>query len=324
MHKQFFILLSSALCFTEIVATTTLSKTSVTQGINKICQTVPGVFGISALHLENHQSIEINEHKHFPMASTYKIPIAAYCLSLLDSGAIDRNIKTTITKQEMRRFCFVSPGQQLSIKKLLTLMLEKSDNATSDIILKMVGGGNAVTRWLRRQNIPEIHIDRSTIKMCADFSGIDSLGDEKNCTVERYTQLLKNVTKKQSVAAAKRFHFDKRDTATPHSTVKLLEKLYQGKLISKQSTNFLLRSMLNYTRGEKRIIRFLPKRTRVWHKSGSMDGIVSDVGIIELPNGKGHLALAVFTNKSITHLRQREHTMARISKILFDYFVQKT
>ena len=158
------------------------------------------------------------------------------------------------------------------------------------------------------------------MKMCADYSGIRSLGNENNCTVQRYNRLLRKTNKKQQTRAAKKFYIDKRDTTTPHTMINLLTRLCQGKIICKPSTNFLLRCMKNYS---MRIGHFLPKKTKIWYKTGTMDGIVSVVGIIKLPKKKGHIALALYTNKSVTHKRKREITMARIAKKLFDYFCSK-
>ena len=252
MKNQFrTLILGIVLCFIEILVATPTSNVSIEQSIKSISQTVPGIFGISALHLESGKSIEINAHQRFPMASTYKLPIVIYFLSLIDSGKIDAQAKATITKNDIRRFCFVSPGQCMSCRELMKLMMENSDNATSDIILKMAGGGNKVTQWFHKQNINDISVNRSTLKMMADYSGTSS----------------------------KNFYTDQRDTVTPNAMVDILRQLYQGKLISQSSTSFLLDSMLKYTRAKNRIVRFLPKKTKVWHKSGTVDGIVSDVGI---------------------------------------------
>lgn len=266
-------------------------KASVVRSIKKICQKIPGEFGIAALHIDSGRSLEINSRRRFPMASTYKIPIGAYCFALIDQKKIRYQRKKRITKNDMRRFCFVSPGQTLSVKKLLKLMLEKSDNATSDIVLKMVGGGKAVTRWLRKHKIHGIRVDRSTLKMCSDYS------------------------------TSARFCVDKRDTTTPRSMVAFLKLLFTGKLISKSSTNCLLSHMKNCSAwGKKRIPRLLPKKTIVYHKTGSMDGIISDAGIIKLPGKKGHIALAIYTNKSTGHMRKKEAAIARIAKKIFDHF----
>ena len=50
-----------------------------------------------------------------------------------------------------------------------------------------------------------------------------------------------------------------------------------------------------------------------------MDGIVSDVGIIQMPGGKGHIALAIFTNRSTSNKKQRELVIGRVAKAVFDH-----
>ena len=46
--------------------------------------------------------------------------------------------------------------------------------------------------------------------------------------------------------------------------------------------------------GEARLKGLLPAGTEVAHKTGTAAGINNDVGIITLPNGAGHIAIAVF------------------------------
>jgi beta-lactamase class A len=319
--KQFFIFFSFIIYFTGTSIFAKPSSVSIIKEIQQISNSVPGTFGISASLLKNNNtSININADTFFPMASTYKIPICMYCLYLIEKGKLNDKQKITITERNKRRVCFTSLGQQVSIKKLINLMIESSDNAASDIILQKVGGGNAVTRWLRKNNIQNMHIHRSTRRMCADYSGLTLPKNENDYTIEQYRKRLSKIPLTQRGNAAKRFYIDKRDTTTPYEMVKLLKILCRRKLINASSKKMLLGSMLRCKSGQRRMVKLLPKNTKVWHKTGSMDGIVSDVGIIKLPNNKGHLVLAIYTNKSITHTLQRERAIAHITKKLFDYF----
>jgi len=46
----------------------------------------PGVMGISALHLETGVAVDIRGNEHFPVASTYKVPLAVTLLQQVDEG----------------------------------------------------------------------------------------------------------------------------------------------------------------------------------------------------------------------------------------------
>lgn len=296
------------------------NKTSIKKQIENITKSINGIVGVSALHIEKNQSIEFNGNIQFPMASTYKLPIAIYCLNLIENKKLNLEIKKVISIHDMRRFSFIKPKQALSARKLIQLMIEKSDNATSDIILKMVGGGKAITQWLRKNNFKQMRVDRSTLKMIADYSGVTNLESEEKYTVEKDWKQLKNVTTKNKVLALNKFYEDKQDTTTPIEMVNLISKFYKNKLTCSTSRNLLLKSMSKCKFKKQRITKFLPPKTTLLHKTGSMEKIISDIGILKLPNNKGHLAYAIYTNKSTTSVIRQDSTISKISKLLFDFF----
>ena len=64
----------------------------------------------------------------------------------------------------------------------------------------------------------------------------------------------------------------------------------------------------------------LPSGTPVAHKTGTMAAAVNDVGIVTLPDGAGHLAVAVYVNTLHRTTYRRERTIAQASRALHDYF----
>jgi len=77
--------------------------------------------------------------------------------------------------------------------------------------------------------------------------------------------------------------------------------------------------------GLKRLKGLLPEGTIVAHKTGTSATIrgltraTNDAGIITLPNGK-HIAITVFISDSNADQTKRELTIAKISKVVFDYW----
>jgi beta-lactamase class A len=305
-------------------------KDLVRKRICKICRSVPGEIGVAALHIEKNQIIEFNGKKFFPMASTYKIPIAIYCLSLIDSNKLKLDQLIKFTHYDLRRFTFITDKEikkkkeLFSLRDLISRMLENSDNAASDKVLSVIGGPQAVTDWLHKQGFKNINIDRSTLNMCADFSGVSNFGGEANFSVRLYNKRLYSVPKKKKIIALKKFYDDKRDTVTPCEIVTILGLMFQKKLISNKSTKFLLERMSNCTWASHRFLKFLPKNTKIWQKTGSLEGLISDIGILELPKNKGHMVIAIFSNGSNFNVYKRELAMAHITKELYNYFLQSS
>ncbi|HWD98544.1 MAG TPA: serine hydrolase, partial [Bryobacteraceae bacterium] len=73
--------------------------------------------------------------------------------------------------------------------------------------------------------------------------------------------------------------------------------------------------------GKSRIKGMLPEGTDVAHKTGSLGGVVNDVGVITLPNGLGHVAIAVFVKGFTKKEEDAARTIAEISRTIYDYFV---
>ena len=59
-----------------------------------------GTMGIAAVHLESGRSAWLNPDQSFPMASTYKVPIAVQLLHLVDAGELNLDDRIEIGMEE--------------------------------------------------------------------------------------------------------------------------------------------------------------------------------------------------------------------------------
>ena len=121
----------------------------------------------------------------------------------------------------------------------------------------------------------------------------------------------------ESVHIAK-FLTDPRDTATPQGMVDLLQKLYGGKLLSKNSTALILEDLFNCKTGPNRIKAGLPAGWTLAHKTGTGRDIsgqntaTNDVGVAVGKNGET-IYIAVFTKGSRAKSEIREGLMAKVA-----------
>jgi beta-lactamase class A len=284
-----------------------------------------GVVGLSALHVESGRRISLNSADRFPMASTFKVPVAVQLLSRVDRGEIKLEQMIRIEPHDLHpgsgtlNNLFTQPGVELSVRNILELMLLISDNSAADISLRLAGGAEAVTAKMRELGIQGISVDRSTAYLISDWIGA-TLPPETDWTPAVFRSAWASVTHDQRAAANDRFNRDPRDTAQPEAMAALLEKIYGRKLLKPDTADLLLDIMSRCQTGEARIKGILPPKTAVAHKTGSLGGAIDDVGIVTLPDDAGHIVLALFIKQGSKE-ETSERTIAQISRAIYDYFL---
>jgi len=281
----------------------TLAAQALDAEFERVGKLPSGVIGATAIHVETGRRATFNGGEHFPMASSFKVPIAIELLSRVDAGQEKLDRMIAVRQDDFHPGSGTltplfnppgvdQPGVALSLRHLLELMLRISDNSATDILLREVGGPEPVNARLKQLEISGIAISGPTKTMIENWR-----------------------------ADADAFNRDRRDSATPDGMALLLHRLALGKTLAPSSTNLLLDVMRRCDTGESRLKGLLPKDTVVMHKTGSIGGTTNDVGIIRLPGGAGHVAIAVFIKASSAPVAQRERAIAEIARAAHDYFL---
>ncbi|HEX8839444.1 MAG TPA: serine hydrolase [Sphingomicrobium sp.] len=241
------------------------SLSTLEQQLSSIVANKSADVGIAALDLNTGETVSIKGNTPFPMASTVKVAIAALYLAQVDHGR--RSLDDTING--------------VSARTLMRRMLVHSDNRATDILLKDLGGPNAVHDWLQDNGVSGLRVDRTI------------------------AQLL----------SARRDLWDRRDSSTPVAMVDLLKRIYKAELIKPESRNYLLDLMAQCQTGKNRMKALLPFGTLVEHKTGTLDGLTDDVGFITLPDGR-RVAVAIFARGGA----DRPRTIAESARAIYDGF----
>jgi beta-lactamase class A len=129
------------------------------------------------------------------------------------------------------------------------------------------------------------------------------------------------VKPEEQKAAAKSFDNDIRDTSTPDGMAALLERIFRKDMLKPESADLLLDIMRRCRTGGARLRGILPEGTEIAHKTGTIGGTTNDVGIITLPDGAGHVAIAVFVKSSEKDVPARERAIAEIARAVHDFFL---
>jgi len=286
-----------------------------------------GPVGAAATHLETGRKVQLRGRERFPMASSYKVPIAVRLLERVDRGELRLDQMVDLKAKDLHpgsgtlSDLFNKPGVALSVRNLLELMLLISDNSATDVCLRLAGGPERVTARMRELGIEGIDVNRPTARLIADAAGIAELPPEDEWTPDVFSRLFRAVSADARREAARRFDADRRDTSEPEAMTALLARIWARDLLQKDSAELLLDIMHRCRTGEARLRGILPAGTVVAHKTGTIGGTTNDVGIITLPDGAGHVAIAVFVKASERDVPARERAIAEIARAVHDFFL---
>ena len=286
-----------------------------------------GRLGVAAIHLETGRQVYLHGDEPFPMASTYKVPIAVQLLTRVDRGEVSLADMVELGPEDLHpgsgtlSRLFDDPGVALSLRNLMELMLLISDNSATDLTLAAAGGGTAVTERMRALGVDGIRVDRPTSLLIADFAGIEGAPDDGLISPVMWRRLAADVDPEERRAAASAFARDPRDTATPRAMSALLRMIWAGEAVSPENTELLLDVMRRVETGTGRIKGMLPPRTTVAHKTGTIGGTTNDVGIIYLPGGAGHVVTVTFVKDSDAAGEDRERAIAQVARAVYDFFL---
>jgi beta-lactamase class A len=293
----------------------------------RLAKVTDGTVGVAAVHLETGRRVTLNNGEGYPMASTFKVPVAVQLLTLVDEGKLRLDQMIELKTSDLSpgsgtlSDLFNKPGVALSVRNLLELMLLISDNSATDVCLHLAGGGAAVTARMRALGIEGINVNRSTRELIADWLGIQNLPPRGEHTLAGYSALAKAVTPEQAKEANSKFNADPRDTSTPSGMARLLERIWKKDCLKRESAELLYDIMRRCRTGDARLKGLLPKGTEVAHKTGSIGGTANDVGIITLPDNAGHVAIAAFVKVATKDMAERERAIAEVARAVHDFFL---
>ncbi|MCY3965400.1 MAG: class A beta-lactamase [Acidobacteria bacterium] len=301
--------------------------------IERLAEASMGTVGVAAIHLESGRGVLLNADERFPMASTYKVPIAVEILAQVDAGK--RSLDDLITMQTSDHVVtygalsdfFDTPGSRLTIQNVLGLMLRISDNIATDLLFREAGGAEAITARMKASGVEGIRVDRTTRALIANFLGRDDATVAVPIPPAEYNRLIlednsSQLDEAQLAELNEAFNSDPRDTATPRSMAALLRKIWKREILSEKSSALLIDIMARCETGENRIPGALPPGTPVAHKTGTIGESTNDVGVITLPGDAGHVISVVFVKESkLPSNAAMEPVIAEVARASHDYFV---
>jgi beta-lactamase class A len=265
-----------------------------------------GTVSVSCLLPGTPLNCDLLPHNHSPMQSVFKLPLAITVLHFGEIGellpgqhsgepinvVLDRRVRFLPEDRIPRAYSplqdrYPDANVDVPLRELLQLAAGQSDNAASEVLLRIVGGPSVVQKYIRSLGIAEFQLQDGEQGLHRD-----------------HTAMYRNWI---SASAA----------------TQLLERLVADPPLSAAANRFLLETLTASLTGSTRIRAGLPPGTVLAHKTGTSGehaGIAeatNDIGLVTLPDGR-RLAVAVFITDARADEATRDRVIAQIGRAAYD------
>ena len=244
-----------------------------------------GDLGVAFTDLKTGEGFTINGSKELPTASTFKVYLLAEFLRQCEEG------KFALTDRHELKAEFVSPGSgildelqpglNLTLLDYARLMMMLSDNTATDYLYHLVGRDHIQKNVIEGFGLDKTKCDYPCKQLIAAYFDPSKKlpGESRWLNTEDYL-----------CTAAQN------DSTSPENMEKVLRMVYDKALfspwVSEQMVDIMKRCHTN-----SRIPKHLPRGIEVAHKTGTMDKVANDCGIVYTE--KGDYILCLFYNGNV-------------------------
>ena len=241
----FFLLLSTCLAHSAPSAKQKVLWQKLESKIEQVDRNLDGVMGVAIEDLTTGDHYFLREDEVFAQASSIKITVLANLYLQAQQGKLKLTDLYTVQTSDLVPDSDIvnglTPGvTRITLRDLATMMVAVSDNSATNVLIDRVG----------MQNVNAM---------------LDGLGLS-------HTRLRR---KMMDLEAAKQ---GRENISTPREMMTLLDAIYHGKLLNKESTGDFFK-MLS-TNKQSFIPRDLPPDLKVANKPGELEAVRNDSGIV--------------------------------------------
>lgn len=253
-----------------------------------------GDFAVAFKDLSTGEELLINEHANFHAASTMKTPVmievykqaAAGGLSLNDSimlknvfrSIVDSSLFNLKAEDDSEKELYNYLGEKRTLYNLVYDMIIMSSNLATNMVIELADA-RKVTQTMRQLGAKHIQVLRGVE---------DSKAFQKG---------LNNIT-------------------NAYDLMLIYEKMAKGEIVDSASSKAMINILLDQKFNEI-IPALLPKDVKVAHKTGNINRVQHDTGIVFLPNGKKYVL--VLLSKNLQQEDKAIKAMAEVSEMIYQY-----
>jgi beta-lactamase class A len=241
-----------------------------------------GRLGVCAIDTGSGRRAQHRADERFPFCSTFKAMLGAAVLArsvaqpaLLQQrvayGKADLVSYSPVTEQHV--------GAGMTVAELCAATIQYSDNTAANVLMKLIGGPQAVTAYARSIGDDTFRLDRWETELNTALPG------------------------------------DPRDTTTPAAMAASLRALMLGDALPSAQRAQFVEWLRGNKVGDKRIRAGVPAGWRVGDKTGTGDyGTTNDAGVAWPPSG-APIVLAVYYTQARADARAKDDVIAAATRI---------
>jgi beta-lactamase class A len=233
-----------------------------------------GTVRLYAKNLGTGETYGIGENEKVRTASTIKLPIMATVFRAVEEGHAKWDDLLTLRAEDkvsgsgvLREF---SDGLRLPVRDVVHMMIVVSDNTATNMVLERITA-DAVNAEMDRygltatRSMRKVRGDGNQLKDPTGYSAAGKLPENKRFGI---------------------------GSSTPREMVTLLEKIDRGEVVSAAASKEMI-AILKRQQYKDGIGRHIEDEW-VASKSGALDDLRSDVGLVYAPHGKAAIAITVY------------------------------
>ena len=248
-----------------------------------------GRVGLAASHLETGASLSWNAGERFSTASTIKVAIHASVLRQARLGAFGLDDEIEVGDSDHAGgsgvLSLLRPGLRCTIADLCTLMITVSDNTATNMLIRLCGGTESVNADFAALGFPGFELNRPISMLPPPLPGSAAPRPPRP----------ERVPPKGPLA-----------TGAPEDFRALMAGLHAGTVVDEAASAEIV-SVLRYQQHQALFPRAWlilaapfeppgPYTPGLAHKTGYVDGVRTDAGLIFLPDDGGTVAYAAMTD----------------------------
>lgn len=246
--------------------------------------------------LSTGQTLFINERKNYHAASTMKTPV----LVEVFKQAAEGKFKLTDSVEVKNTFHSIVDGSEFS--------LDSADDSEKELY-RFIG---------QKKTIYTLAYDMIIASSNLATNNIIELVQADNVMQTMKAIGANDIRVLRGVEDNKAFEKGLNNTTTAYDLMLLFEQIANRKMVSKKACKAMIKILLDQEFNTI-IPAQLPADVKVAHKTGSITGIHHDSGIVFLPDGRKYVL--VLLSKFEGNEEGPTHTMATISKMIYDYMM---
>lgn len=282
--------------------------------------------GIAFKDLKTGTTVLAHADEPFPTASAYKIYILAELYRKAYAGECSLKDRYPLTDAVKSIGSGVleqlDAGLNLTLKDYATLMMIISDNTATDFLFNFLGRENIKHNVIDYLGLSQTKCDWGCNKLIDVYYGMNG---------RNFQQLWEdNGGRAPSYHNSKWYQCitDENDQTAPCEAMKMLELLYRGEWVNREASEGML-NIMKQCQTNSRIPHLLPPGIVVAHKTGSLDKLNVDIGIV-YAGPAGDYILCMFYNGNLASKedydsndrgRYGDNYLAQLSKEIYEAYI---